>query len=88
MASANNRAKDFARKYQLSPKDMSALFSISHALASRWVSDTEEVTLASYYVNAIDTLDTLFEVLNQADTLRDRLCPAKLQVYEEWRDRD
>lgn len=87
--SGNNRAKEFAKKYRLSAKDMAAIFSISLSLASRWLSEAEEAKLSPYHVNMVETLDLMYEMLRQAERqagdLRLGLCPAKLQAYEDWR---
>lgn len=87
----DNRAKQFARKYRLSPRDMATLFGVSPALASRWLSEVEESNVKENHVLAIETLDLLYQTLYEAEMsalrLRLKMCPSKLQIYEDWRDR-
>jgi hypothetical protein len=91
VAQNDNPAKDFARKYQLSSRDMAALFGVSPSLASRWLSETEVASLTTATVLSIENMSRLFEGLQIAKemvkALKLNLSPSQLQVYEDWEDR-
>jgi transcriptional regulator with XRE-family HTH domain len=87
----SNRAKDFARKYDLSVKEMAELLGVSTSLASRWLSETEISVLTTATVRSIENLDRMVQssqqAFQEASRLKLRLSPLQLQVYEDWRNR-
>jgi predicted transcriptional regulator len=87
VAQNDNPAKDFARKYGLSSRDMAALFGVSPSLASRWLSETEVAILTTATILSIENMDRVFEILRMADALKLKLSPSQLQIFEDWLER-